>query len=74
MTSLMFLRNRPFLSKQISIIKNFEFHQIALNTFHRRHRYRDIIEQNASVMTVLKIRRLTSIKKCSNAATGSVDN
>ena len=54
MTSLMFLRNWPFLSKRISIIENFYCHHIALNTLHRRHKYRDMIEQNASVMTVLK--------------------
>ena len=41
---------------------------------HRRHKYRDMIKQNATVMTVLKKSRLTSIKKHSNAATGSVDN
>ena len=72
MTSLIFLPYWPFLSKRISIIENFKCHHIALNTLHRRHKYRDMIEQNASVMTVFKKSRLTSIKKHSNAATGSM--
>ena len=33
------------------IIGNFERPHIALNTLRRRHKHRDMIEQNASVMT-----------------------
>ena len=52
------------------------FHYIlnAPRILHRRPKYRDMIEQNASKMTVFKKSRLTSIKKRSKAATCSVDN
>ena len=36
------------------MIENFLCHHIALNTMHRRHKYRDMIEKNASVMFFLK--------------------
>ena len=74
MTSLFFLRNWPFLSKRILIIENVKCHHIALDTLHRRQKYCDMIEQNASVITVLIKSRLMSIKKRSNSATGSVNN
>ena len=54
MTSLICLRNWPFLPKRMLIIENFKCHHIALNTLHRRHKYRDMTKQNATVMTVLK--------------------
>ena len=47
-----FLRNWPFLFKRMLIIKKFKCHHIALNTLHSRHKYREMVEQNAFVMTV----------------------
>ena len=55
MTSLLFLRNWPFLFKRILIIEKFQCHHIALITLLRTHKYRDMIEQTASVLTLKKV-------------------